>query len=146
MVPAGGIAPGCALDFANATLALACGRRMGRDGRTRLAQRLGVFDQLFLTLDVVPWLIYAGVVRLVRGPNQESRIDDPRRMLLLLGSGIVSAALVSPVLQAFIPFESHALPAITERVLAQQGNYWLEPLSPGVRHKVQFEEDPARLL
>ena len=44
------------------------------------------------------------------------------------------------------PFESHALPAITDRVLAQQGNYWIEPLSPGVRHKVQFEEDPASLL
>ena len=35
------------------------------------------------------------------------------------------------------------LPAITDRVVAQQGSYWLEPLSPGVRHKVRFTEEPA---
>ena len=42
-----------------------------------------------------------------------------------------------------VPFESQPLPAITDRVVAQQGSYWLEPLSPGVRHRVCFEEEPA---
>ncbi len=62
----------------------------------------------FVALNMLPWFIYAGVVRLVRGPQAESRIDDPRRMLLLLGSGIASAALVSPVLQAFIHADAGA--------------------------------------
>jgi len=44
------------------------------------------------------------------------------------------------------PLEPHPLPAITDRVVAQQGAYWVEPLSPGVRHRVRFEEDPATLL
>lgn len=38
------------------------------------------------------------------------------------------------------------LPAITDRVVAQQGDYWSEPLNPGGRHKIRFEEDPATLL
>ena len=35
------------------------------------------------------------------------------------------------------------LPAITDRVLAQQGSYWVEALDPGVRHRVSFDEDAA---
>jgi two-component system sensor histidine kinase UhpB len=62
-----------------------------------------LFDSVFLGMSVAPWLIYAGVVRLVRGPAAEPRIDEPRRMLLLLGCGIAGAALVSPVLEAFMP-------------------------------------------
>ncbi len=38
------------------------------------------------------------------------------------------------------PLEPHPLPAITDRVVAQQGEYWLELLSPGVRHHIRFEE------
>jgi two-component system sensor histidine kinase UhpB len=44
------------------------------------------------------------------------------------------------------PFEPYPLPAITDRVVAQQGSYWVEPLSPGVRHRIRFEEDAATLL
>lgn len=62
-----------------------------------------IFDEVFLTMSVAPWLMYAGVVFLFRGQHHQPRIDDPRRMLLLLGSGIASAALVSPVLQQFMP-------------------------------------------
>jgi two-component system sensor histidine kinase UhpB len=59
-----------------------------------------LFDLRFVGMSMVPWLLYASVVRLVRGEAADPRIDDPRRMLLLLGSGIAGAALVSPVLQA----------------------------------------------
>jgi len=37
------------------------------------------------------------------------------------------------------------LPAITDRVVAHLGDYWLEPLSPGVRHRVRFAEEPITL-
>ena len=34
--------------------------------------------------------------------------------------------------------------AMDDRVVAQQGSsYWLEPLSPGVRHLIRFEEEAA---
>jgi two-component system sensor histidine kinase UhpB len=59
-----------------------------------------LFDLKFVGMSLVPWLVYAGVVRLVRGGSGEARIDDPRRMLLLLGSGFAGAAIVSPILQA----------------------------------------------
>jgi len=35
------------------------------------------------------------------------------------------------------------LPAVTDRVLAQQGRYWIEATPLGLRHRVQFEEDAA---
>jgi two-component system sensor histidine kinase UhpB len=57
------------------------------------------FDEVFLGTALAPWLIYAVLVRLVRGPEPQSRIDDPRRMLLLLGAGVLAAACVSPLLQ-----------------------------------------------
>ena len=60
------------------------------------------FDARFVGTGLVPWLVYAGLVRLVRGPEPQSRIDDPRRMLLLLSAGILAAASVSPLLQWFL--------------------------------------------
>ena len=33
-----------------------------------------------------------------------------------------------------------------DRVLAQQGSYWIELLSPGIRHRIQFEEGGDSLL
>jgi two-component system sensor histidine kinase UhpB len=60
------------------------------------------FDAVFLLTSVLPWLIYAAAVRLIRGPNHETLVGDPRRMLLLLSSGLLSAALVSPLLQQFL--------------------------------------------
>jgi hypothetical protein len=39
---------------------------------------------------------------------------------------------------------SGPLPAITDRVVAQQASsYWLEPLSPGIRHLIRFEEEAS---
>jgi two-component system sensor histidine kinase UhpB len=55
----------------------------------------------FLAMSVLPWLVYATVVRLVRGPEPQPLVDAPQRMLLLLGAGLLSAALVSPLLQLF---------------------------------------------
>ena len=56
----------------------------------------------YIGMTLMPWLIYAGLVRLLRGPLPEANLDVPRNMLLLLGSGIAAAAIVSPVLQAFM--------------------------------------------
>ena len=56
-----------------------------------------------LLISVSPWLLYALVVRAVRGPEAGAQIDDPRAMLRLLASGLMAAALVSPVLQALMP-------------------------------------------
>jgi glucose-6-phosphate-specific signal transduction histidine kinase len=56
----------------------------------------------YIGMTLMPWLIYAGIVRLLRGPLPEADLDVPRHMALLLGSGIAAAALVSPVLQAFM--------------------------------------------
>ena len=39
------------------------------------------------------------------------------------------------------PLAPEPLPAITDRVVAQQGDYWLEPLSPGIGHRIRFEEE-----
>jgi two-component system sensor histidine kinase UhpB len=62
----------------------------------------GPFDMVFLGTALAPWLVYAALVRLVRGPEPQSRIDDPRRMLLLLSAGVLAAATVSPLLQWFL--------------------------------------------
>ncbi len=60
------------------------------------------FDQRFIGTGLVPWLVYAALVRLVRGPEPQSRIGDPKRMLLLLSAGVLAAASVSPLLQWFL--------------------------------------------
>ena len=44
------------------------------------------------------------------------------------------------------PIEPNPLAAITDRVLAQRGSYWVEMLSPGVRHRIQFEEGGENLF
>jgi two-component system sensor histidine kinase UhpB len=56
----------------------------------------------YIGMTLMPWLIYAGIVRLLRGPLPEAKLDVPRHMALLLGCGIAAAAIVSPVLQAFM--------------------------------------------
>lgn len=62
-----------------------------------------------LLMSVSPWLLYAIVVRAVRGPDAGAQIDDPRAMLRLLASGLLAAALVSPVLQQLIPDDTGRL-------------------------------------
>ena len=66
----------------------------------------------YIGMTLMPWLIYAGLVRLLRGPLPEANLDVPRHMLLLLGSGIAAAALVSPVLQAFMRSGPGSLTAV----------------------------------
>lgn len=66
------------------------------------AARGSAFDEVFLGTGLAPWLVYAALVRVVRGPEPQSRIDDPRRMLLLLSAGVLAAACVSPLLQWFL--------------------------------------------
>lgn len=61
-----------------------------------------VVDTRFLAISVSPLLIYALVVRAVRGREAPVQLDDPRAMLTLLGTGLIGAAMVSPVLQHFI--------------------------------------------
>lgn len=60
-------------------------------------------DRSFPLIVLMPWLIYAAIVHLVRGTGQQPRIDDPPRMLRLFGAGLLAAALVSPILQASLP-------------------------------------------
>ena len=52
-----------------------------------------------IAMTTLPWLIYAAVVAVVRGTEPRGEIDRPRAMLHLLASGLLAAALVSPVLQ-----------------------------------------------
>jgi len=56
----------------------------------------------YIGMTLMPWLIYAGIVRLLRGPQPEARLDVPRHMAAFLGGGTAAAAIVSPVLQAFM--------------------------------------------
>jgi glucose-6-phosphate-specific signal transduction histidine kinase len=71
-------------------------------GVVALGNQWPLVSPVFLGMSVMPWLIYAAIVRLLRGPEGEAGLDDPRQMLTLLGGGIAAAALVSPVLQLFM--------------------------------------------
>jgi len=62
-----------------------------------------VLSVAFFAVNILPFIIYALVIWLVRGSAGESRIDQPRQMLLLIGVGLICAALVSPVLSHFLP-------------------------------------------
>lgn len=68
-----------------------------------LIRGYSIFTGIFLAIDVLPWLIYAVVVWLLRGGAGENRVDQPRQMLLLIGTGVACAALVSPLLSYFLP-------------------------------------------
>jgi two-component system sensor histidine kinase UhpB len=56
----------------------------------------------YIGMTLMPWLIYAGIVRLVRGPQPGAWLEVPRNMVAFLGSGVAAAAIVSPVLQAYM--------------------------------------------
>ena len=56
----------------------------------------------FLAVCVAPWAIYAGMVLVLRGPEAGQPFDGPGRMLRLLFAGLLSAAVVSPLLWAFL--------------------------------------------
>jgi glucose-6-phosphate-specific signal transduction histidine kinase len=62
-----------------------------------------VADPVFIALAVVPFLLYAAAVRALRGPDADTRLEPPRRMLRLVGAGLAAAAMVSPLLGRFVP-------------------------------------------
>jgi two-component system sensor histidine kinase UhpB len=66
----------------------------------------GLLTPAFLAMGIAPWLLYALVVRLIRGGDARVRLDEPRHMLALLGSGLLAAIVVSPLLQQFVPDDS----------------------------------------
>ena len=61
-----------------------------------------LFSTTFIAVCVVPWLVYAGVVLLLRGPNSVPGFEGPTRMIVFLLAGLLGAALVSPVLWMFL--------------------------------------------
>lgn len=61
-----------------------------------------LFTLTFLSVCVAPWLIYAAVVYLLRGPDPGPAPDSPTRMLVLLLAGLLGAAGVSPLLWMFL--------------------------------------------
>jgi two-component system sensor histidine kinase UhpB len=61
-----------------------------------------LFSTTFLAVCVAPWLIYAAVVFVARGPLPGPALDTPTRMLAFLLAGLVGAAGVSPLLWMFL--------------------------------------------
>lgn len=56
----------------------------------------------FFAVCVLPWVIYASMVLLLRGPAPAPPIESPARMIQLLITGLLAAAGVSPVLWMFL--------------------------------------------
>jgi two-component system sensor histidine kinase UhpB len=81
---------------------LAAGEWLGQATLTA-ARGQPVGDFVFVALAVAPFLLYALAVRALRGPEADTRLDPPRRMLRLIGAGVLSAALVSPLLGLYVP-------------------------------------------
>lgn len=61
-----------------------------------------IFTDTFLAVCVAPWLVYAGVILLLRGPRPAPGFDGPTRMLGFLLSGLLAAAGVSPLLWMYL--------------------------------------------
>lgn len=108
-----------------------------------------VLDTRFLAMSVCPWLIYALVVRVVRGREAPAQIDDPRGMLTLLGTGLIGAALVSPVLQHFIVDDTGRLEGMAGLFAFLYGDFIgllvLAPLLVLLAHRVSRQRLRAAL-
>ncbi|HEU0153526.1 MAG TPA: MASE1 domain-containing protein [Arenimonas sp.] len=61
-----------------------------------------LFSMTFLAVCVAPWVIYAAVVFVARGPLPGQALDTPTRMLAFLLAGLLGAAGVSPLLWMFL--------------------------------------------
>lgn len=57
----------------------------------------------FVGTNLLPCLIYAACVLTIRGPRPALVPDSPRTMMALLGAGMASGLLVSPLLSIFVP-------------------------------------------
>jgi len=62
-----------------------------------------LFSWVFVGINLLPCLVYAACALAIRGPMPGTPPDSPRAMVALLGTGLVSALLVSPLLSIFIP-------------------------------------------
>lgn len=62
-----------------------------------------LFSWAFVAINLLPCLIYAACTLAIRGPQATTIPDSPRAMMALLGAGLLSAGLVSPLLSAFVP-------------------------------------------
>jgi two-component system sensor histidine kinase UhpB len=61
-----------------------------------------LFSMTFVAVCIAPWVIYAMVVYVARGPQPGPALDTPTRMLAFLLAGLVGAAGVSPLLWMFL--------------------------------------------
>ena len=61
-----------------------------------------LFSMTFVGVCIAPWVIYASVVFVARGPQAGQALDTPTRMLGFLLAGLVGAAGVSPLLWLFL--------------------------------------------
>ena len=108
-----------------------------------------LLDTRFLAISICPWLIYALVVRVVRGREAPAQIDDPRGMLALLGTGLIGAALVSPVLQHFIVDDTGRLEGMAGLFAFLYGDFIgqlvLAPLLVMLAHRVSRQRLRAAL-
>jgi glucose-6-phosphate-specific signal transduction histidine kinase len=55
-------------------------------------------DMNFIGLSFAPWLVYAILVRLMRGPDAGGALNTPRLMLSFLAGAVFSALMASPIL------------------------------------------------
>jgi two-component system sensor histidine kinase UhpB len=67
-----------------------------------LALGYSLFTPTFVAVCVLPWVIYAAVVFVMRGPVGAPVFESPTRMILFLFSGLLGAAGVSPLLWNFL--------------------------------------------
>ena len=62
-----------------------------------------LFSWSFVGINLLPCLLYAVCTLAIRGPLAAPSPDSPRAMMALLGTGLLSAVLVSPLLSIFVP-------------------------------------------
>jgi glucose-6-phosphate-specific signal transduction histidine kinase len=73
-----------------------------------------LFTTAFLGICVAPWVIYAAMVLLIRGPAPSPPIEGPARMVRFLVAGLLAGAGVAPLLWGLLV----TLPMETAQALA----------------------------
>ena len=104
-----------------------------------LALLYGISWQFLLLLSQALWFLPAGL-------RLGALWVNPSRLWPWRAAGEWASVLLVDIqidieLSPFLeyPLEPHLLPAIADRVLAQQGEYTVTALNPGLRHHVHFE-------
>jgi glucose-6-phosphate-specific signal transduction histidine kinase len=59
-----------------------------------------VLNPNFIALSLMPWLVYASVIGLLRGSRSGMALNTPRNMFLFISCCALSAMIVSPILSA----------------------------------------------